>query len=150
LPARPIERSPELFLGLCRGAGRALQQQQLALDAQQLRNAPAFFGFLGLLDRHFERRKALADPPDPAQLAFFVIPSVLLLADLPDGASIIFAQLRPFLFRVSPGGPKRRRGCGVTIPHSPASGATGFEIGLSAGDGAAAPDTRSRRFWKTT
>ena len=39
---------------------------------------------------------------------------------------------------------------GVGIPHSPASGATGLEIGLSAGDGAAAPDTRSRKFWKTT
>ena len=39
---------------------------------------------------------------------------------------------------------------GVGIPHSPASGATGLEIGLSAGDGAAAPATRSRSFWKTT
>ena len=44
LPARPVERLPKVMLGRCRGAGRALQQQQLALDAEQLGNAPAFFG----------------------------------------------------------------------------------------------------------
>jgi hypothetical protein len=70
-------------------------------------------------------------------LAFFVIPSVLLVADLPGGSSIVsWTEAAPVLR--------------VAIPHSPASGATGLEIGLSAGAGAAAPDTRSRRFWKTT
>jgi hypothetical protein len=44
LPARPVERLPEVILGHRRGSGCALQQKQLAFDAQQLGNRPAFFG----------------------------------------------------------------------------------------------------------
>jgi hypothetical protein len=44
LPARPVERLPEVILGHHRGSGCALQQKQLAFDAQQLGNRPAFFG----------------------------------------------------------------------------------------------------------
>ena len=51
LPARPVERLTEVILGRCRGAGRPLQQQQFALDAQQLGDVPAFVGLVGARDR---------------------------------------------------------------------------------------------------
>ncbi len=46
MPARPVERLPEVILGHRRGSGCALQQKQLAFDAQQLGNRPAFFAVL--------------------------------------------------------------------------------------------------------
>ena len=41
MPARPVERLPEVILGHRRGSGCALKQKQLAFDAQQLGNRPA-------------------------------------------------------------------------------------------------------------
>ena len=61
MPARPVERLPEVILGRRRGSGRALQQKQLALDAQQLGNYPAFFGVLGADDRLIDRGESLGD-----------------------------------------------------------------------------------------
>jgi hypothetical protein len=46
LAARPVERLPEVALGRRRGSGLALQQQKLALDAQQLGREPACRGML--------------------------------------------------------------------------------------------------------
>jgi hypothetical protein len=46
-PARPIERLPEMILGRRRRSKCALQQEELALDAQELGDYPAFFGSLG-------------------------------------------------------------------------------------------------------
>jgi len=47
---RPVERLPELILRR-RGSGGVLQQKKLALDAQQLGNAPAVFIALGSRQR---------------------------------------------------------------------------------------------------
>ena len=67
LPARPVERLPEVILGRCRGSGRALQQKKLALDAQQLGDRPAFFGALGARDRLLDRGEPVGDLPGTAQ-----------------------------------------------------------------------------------
>src|SRR5271154_2467115 len=64
LPTCPVERLPKVILR-CRGSGRALQQQKLALDAQQLGKYPAFFGALRTDDRLLDHGKPLGDLPGP-------------------------------------------------------------------------------------
>ena len=64
---RPVERLPEVILGRCRGSGRALQQQKLALDAQQLGSCPAFFAALGADERLLDRGDPVGDLPGTAQ-----------------------------------------------------------------------------------
>ena len=62
LAARPVERLPEVILGHHRGFGRALQQKQLAFDAQQLGNRPAFFGALRACVRLRDRFITVCQP----------------------------------------------------------------------------------------
>ena len=52
LQARAVELLPEVNLGCRRSSGRALRQNEIALDAQQLGHQPAFvrrFAFAGVL-----------------------------------------------------------------------------------------------------
>ena len=67
LPARPIERLPEVILGHHRGSGRALQQNQLAFDAQQLGNRPAFFGALRACVRLLDHDEPVGNLPGTAR-----------------------------------------------------------------------------------
>ena len=64
---RPVERLPEVVLGRCRGSGRALQQNELALNAQQLGNQPAFFGMLGSRHRLLDHGEPVGDLPGTGQ-----------------------------------------------------------------------------------
>src|ERR1700738_1989492 len=66
LPVRPVERLPQVTLGRRRGFGRVLQQNELALDAQQLGDWPAFFGALGSQDRLLDRGEPVGNLPGPA------------------------------------------------------------------------------------
>lgn len=61
LPARAAERLPKIILGRRGGSLCALQQKQLALDAQQLRNQPTFFSALDLFERLLDNCKSLRD-----------------------------------------------------------------------------------------
>jgi hypothetical protein len=63
LPARPVERLPEVVLGRRRASGLTLQQQKLAFDPQQLGNYPAFFAVLGADDRLLDRGVPVGDLP---------------------------------------------------------------------------------------
>jgi CheY-like chemotaxis protein len=67
LPARPVERLPEVILGHRRGSGCALQQKQLAFDAQQLGNRPAFFGALRACVRLLDHDEPVGDLPGTAR-----------------------------------------------------------------------------------
>ena len=67
LPARPVERLPEVILGRRRGSGSALQQQKLALDAQQLGNYSVFFAALGADDRLLDHDEPVGDLPGTTQ-----------------------------------------------------------------------------------
>jgi hypothetical protein len=67
LPARRLERLPEMILGRHRGSGCALQQKQLAFDAQQLGNRPAFFGALRTCVRLLDHDEPVGDLPGTAR-----------------------------------------------------------------------------------
>ena len=67
MPARPVERLPEVILGHRRGSGCALQQKQLAFDAQQLGNRPAFFGALRACVRLLDHDEPVGDLPGTAR-----------------------------------------------------------------------------------
>jgi hypothetical protein len=54
---------PEVILGHRRGSWCVLQQKKLALDAQQLGNAPAGFIALGSRERFVERLEPLSNLP---------------------------------------------------------------------------------------
>src|SRR5262249_22661874 len=62
--ARPIQRLSEEVLRRLRDCRSALQQEEFALEAQQLGRDPAFFG---PLDSCFDQRERLGDPPGVSQ-----------------------------------------------------------------------------------
>lgn len=59
LSTGPVECLPIKIFGRHRGPGSALQQQQLALDARQLGNAPALRVTFGMRERLVDCYKAL-------------------------------------------------------------------------------------------
>jgi len=83
LPARPVERLPEVILGHRRGSGCALQQKQLAFDAQQLGNRPAFFGALRACVRLLDHDEPVGDLPGTARGPEALSPSVNLARSIP-------------------------------------------------------------------
>jgi hypothetical protein len=58
---------PEVTFGRGGGSGRTVQQQKLALDAQQLGDCPAIFGAIGPCQRLLDRGKSLRDLAGTAQ-----------------------------------------------------------------------------------
>ena len=83
MPARPVERLPEVILGHRRGSGCALQQKQLAFDAQQLGNRPAFFGALRACVRLLDHDEPVGDLPGTARGPEALSPSVNLARSIP-------------------------------------------------------------------
>ena len=83
MPARPVERLPEVILGHHRGSGCALQQKQLAFDAQQLGNRPAFFGALRACVRLLDHDEPVGDLPGTARGPEALSPSVNLARSIP-------------------------------------------------------------------
>jgi hypothetical protein len=67
LRARRVERLPEVILGHHGGSGCALQQKQLAFDAQRLGNRPAFFGALRACVRLLDHDEPVGDLPGTAR-----------------------------------------------------------------------------------
>ncbi len=67
LPARPVERLQEELLGRGGGIRAARQQDQVGLDAHELRDAPVLLVSLGSRERLVDRREGLGDLPDSGQ-----------------------------------------------------------------------------------
>src|SRR2546428_1258127 len=67
LSARPLQRVLEVLFGRRGGARGFLQQDQLALDAQELRDAPMLLVTLASGERLVDRRESLGDLPADGQ-----------------------------------------------------------------------------------
>ena len=69
MPACTVDRLLKLILGCARNACCVIQQKKLALDANQLRDAPELLPALALLYRTFDRNSLVKLPSTSENLA---------------------------------------------------------------------------------